>query len=154
MIDPPEREKLKTLLGGLRVVKAEAGNGPHSGPYGKAEQAAYVVKCSCDPGPNGDGGQTVVIISGCFHSVRTCGGRTGCTSRFSVDQGISGHLTLRNFALDGVFQYPLAFEGFRAIREGYAVESRYPNEHWSNTGSPSWPGVPPARKRSSWEVFV
>ena len=23
-------------------------------------QAAYVVRCSCDPGPNGDGGQTVV----------------------------------------------------------------------------------------------
>ena len=41
-------------------MEAEARNGPHSGPYGKAEQAAYVVKCSCDPGPNGDGGQTVV----------------------------------------------------------------------------------------------
>jgi hypothetical protein len=50
---------LKRLLGGLRTG-AEAGNGPHSGPYEKAEQAAYVVKCSCDPGPNGDGGQTVV----------------------------------------------------------------------------------------------
>ena len=60
VIDPPEREKLQKLLASLRIVKAEAGNGPHSGPYGKAEQAAYVVKCSCDPGPNGDGGQTVV----------------------------------------------------------------------------------------------
>ncbi len=24
------------------------------------DEAAYVVRCSCDPGPNGDGGQTVV----------------------------------------------------------------------------------------------
>ena len=24
------------------------------------DPAAYVVRCSCDPGPNGDGGQTVV----------------------------------------------------------------------------------------------
>ena len=60
VIDPPEREKLQELLDGLRVAEAEARNGPHSGPYGRAEQAAYVVRCSCDPGPNGDGGQTVV----------------------------------------------------------------------------------------------
>ena len=44
VIDPPERQKLEKLLASL-----------HTG-----EEAAYVVKCSCDPGPNGDGGQTVV----------------------------------------------------------------------------------------------
>ena len=56
MIDPPEREKLQALLDRLQVAEAAARNGPHSGPYG----GAYVVRCSCDPGPNGDGGQTVV----------------------------------------------------------------------------------------------
>ncbi len=29
-------------------------------PYESGEAAAYAVRCSCDPGPNGDGGQTVV----------------------------------------------------------------------------------------------
>jgi len=44
VIDPPERDRLERLIGGLRP----------------GEQAAYVVKCSCDPEPNGNGGQTVV----------------------------------------------------------------------------------------------
>ena len=29
-------------------------------PYESSEAAAYAVRCWCDPGPNGDGGQTVV----------------------------------------------------------------------------------------------
>ncbi len=44
VVDPPERERLEQLIGGLGM------NGP----------AAYVVKCSCDPSRNGEGGQTVV----------------------------------------------------------------------------------------------
>jgi len=44
VIDPPERLKLERLLYSL----------------GLREQSAHVVRCSCDPGPNGDGGQTVV----------------------------------------------------------------------------------------------
>ncbi len=44
VVDPPERERLDRLIGGLGV----------------SEPAAYVVKCSCDPAPNGEGGQTVV----------------------------------------------------------------------------------------------
>jgi len=44
LLDPPQRIQLQALLDGLR---------PGDG-------AAYVVRCSCDPGPNGDGGQTVV----------------------------------------------------------------------------------------------
>ncbi len=59
VIDPPEREKLRALLDRLRTAEAPAGDGPRSGPY-EAAQAAYVVRCSCDPEPNGDGGQTVV----------------------------------------------------------------------------------------------
>ena len=58
VIDPPEREKLQALLGSLRPW---GNNGAGDGglrfadpPYG------YVLRCSCDPGPNGDGGQTVV----------------------------------------------------------------------------------------------
>jgi glycosyltransferase involved in cell wall biosynthesis len=44
VIDQPQRERLERLVAGLSP----------------AAQAAYVLKCSCDPGPNGDGGQTVV----------------------------------------------------------------------------------------------
>ncbi len=44
VLDPPQRVKLQALLDGLRT----------------GDEAAYVVRCSCDPGPNGDGGQTVV----------------------------------------------------------------------------------------------
>jgi tetratricopeptide (TPR) repeat protein len=44
VLDPPEREKLRALLDGSRA----------------GDEAAYVVRCACDPGPNGDGGQTVV----------------------------------------------------------------------------------------------
>ena len=44
VLDPPQRVQLQALLDGLRP----------------GDQAAYVVRCSCDPGPNGDGGQTVV----------------------------------------------------------------------------------------------
>jgi len=44
VLDPPQREKLQALLDDLR----------------RGDEAAYVVRCSCDPGPNGDGGQTVV----------------------------------------------------------------------------------------------
>ena len=45
VIDPPEREKLRVLLGQLRD--------------GGAEQA-FVVRCACDPSPDGTGGETVV----------------------------------------------------------------------------------------------
>src|SRR5271157_5579073 len=44
LLDPPQRIQLQALLDGLRA----------------GDEAAYVVRCSCDPGPNGDGGQTVV----------------------------------------------------------------------------------------------
>ena len=44
VVDPPQRDALAELQASLRV------NDP----------AAYMVRCSCDPGPNGDGGQTVV----------------------------------------------------------------------------------------------
>ncbi len=45
LIEPPERGKLETLIGQLRC----GGTMP-----------AYVVRCSCDPGPDGAGGDTVV----------------------------------------------------------------------------------------------
>jgi tetratricopeptide (TPR) repeat protein len=44
VIDPPQREHLKASLDGLRA----------------GEEAAYVVRCSCDPDQNGGRGQTVV----------------------------------------------------------------------------------------------
>ena len=44
MVEPGEREKLRELLGRLRV----------------GDPAAYVVRCACDPSPDGTGGETVV----------------------------------------------------------------------------------------------
>jgi glycosyltransferase involved in cell wall biosynthesis/GT2 family glycosyltransferase len=44
VVDPPDCERLERLIASLRP----------------SEPAAYVVKCACDPSPNGDGGQTVV----------------------------------------------------------------------------------------------
>jgi glycosyltransferase involved in cell wall biosynthesis len=44
VIDPPQREKLRRLLDGLRPD----------------EPTAYVVRCACDPGADGSGGDTVV----------------------------------------------------------------------------------------------
>ena len=44
VLEPPQRERLKTLLLGLR----------------HGDEAAYVVRCSCDPDKQGGGGETVV----------------------------------------------------------------------------------------------
>src|SRR5262249_4444762 len=44
VVDPPERVKLRAWLDRLRP----------------GEEAAYVVRCACDPGADGSGGQTVV----------------------------------------------------------------------------------------------
>jgi glycosyltransferase involved in cell wall biosynthesis len=44
VVDPPERAKLRALLGALDLD----------------QPAAYVVRCACDPGADGSGGQTVV----------------------------------------------------------------------------------------------
>ncbi|MGC8644396.1 MAG: glycosyltransferase, partial [Isosphaeraceae bacterium] len=68
VVDPPEREKLQALLESLRTAGAVAPDGgldvcpnaSRSKSRSTIENAAYVVRCACDPGPNGDGGQTVV----------------------------------------------------------------------------------------------
>ncbi len=44
VIDPPQRARLEELIKGLEP----------------REQVAHVVKCACDPGPDGAGGDTVV----------------------------------------------------------------------------------------------
>ncbi len=44
VIEPPQRERLKALLDGLKP----------------GEEAAYVVRCACDPDRDGGGGETVV----------------------------------------------------------------------------------------------
>jgi glycosyltransferase involved in cell wall biosynthesis len=44
LVDPPEREKLWTMLDRLRA----------------SEPAGYAVRCACDPSPDGSGGETVV----------------------------------------------------------------------------------------------
>ena len=44
VIDPPERDRLRALLDRLRA----------------GDQACYVVRCKCDPSPDGTGGETVV----------------------------------------------------------------------------------------------
>ena len=60
VIDPPEREKLRALLESLSRENATRSDGGLHPPYESDGTSAYVVRCSCDPGPNGDGGQTVV----------------------------------------------------------------------------------------------
>ena len=45
VIEPPERAKLEELFGRLHMQR---------------ETTAYVLRCACDPGPNGEGGDTVV----------------------------------------------------------------------------------------------
>ena len=59
VIDPPEREKLEALLGRLRNGQPINGNGQmtHGQP---CTNSAYVVRCKCDPSPDGTGGETVV----------------------------------------------------------------------------------------------
>ncbi len=44
MVEPHELEKLLAILQGLRA----------------GDEAAYVVRCACDPSPDGTGGETVV----------------------------------------------------------------------------------------------
>jgi glycosyltransferase involved in cell wall biosynthesis len=44
VIEPDQRETLRALLGGLQA----------------GDEAAYVVRCACDPGSDGSGGETVV----------------------------------------------------------------------------------------------
>jgi tetratricopeptide (TPR) repeat protein len=44
VVEPPEREKLRQLLGSLRA----------------GDEAAYVLRCACDPDEAGGGGETVV----------------------------------------------------------------------------------------------
>ena len=84
VVEPAEREKLRELLRRLRA----------------GDQAAYVVRCACDPSPDGTGGDTVVDHIRLFplrddarwtyrvHEQIFC----------SFDQGIYGHLTRRNLA--------------------------------------------------------
>jgi GT2 family glycosyltransferase len=44
VVEPPQRETLRALLDGLRA----------------GQETAFVVRCSCDPGEDGSGGETVV----------------------------------------------------------------------------------------------
>ncbi len=75
VVDPPQRAKLEVLPEGLRnharfregEPPCEPGLSPARAeprPPGLAahcpEPGAYVVKCACDPGPDGRGGDTVV----------------------------------------------------------------------------------------------
>jgi glycosyltransferase involved in cell wall biosynthesis len=54
VIDPAESEKLSELLASLE----HAARSQECGPPGT--QVAYVVRCACDPSPDGTGGETVV----------------------------------------------------------------------------------------------
>ena len=79
LIEPPEREMLQALLERLRgdrpgVESSQQGTG--TGILGRSQSpfasagarevdvggrgAAFVVRCKCDPGPDGSGGETVV----------------------------------------------------------------------------------------------
>ncbi len=58
VVEPGEREKLIALLDSLVACEMPARSEPRT--PGPEVPAAYVVKCACDPGEDGSGGQTVV----------------------------------------------------------------------------------------------
>jgi glycosyltransferase involved in cell wall biosynthesis len=70
LIEPPERAKLEELMDRLRGDRPLAGStqkgtdtgvlGRSQSPFASAVPMAYVVRCRCDPGPDGNGGDTVV----------------------------------------------------------------------------------------------
>ena len=75
VVEPPERETLRALLDGLggsvHPGEGEPPCEPNSGaartearppgsPRSPEDVAAYVVRCACDPGEDGSGGETVV----------------------------------------------------------------------------------------------
>src|SRR5262249_19677128 len=66
VIEPTERTKLESLLGRLRGGQSRAGStqkGTGTGVLGRSQSpfaSAYVVRRACDPGPDGNGGDTVV----------------------------------------------------------------------------------------------
>jgi GT2 family glycosyltransferase len=79
VLDPPQQDKLRALLGGLS----------------REDEAAYVVRCACDPAPDGTGGETVVDHIRLFRRILSL----ARPDEFcSVDQAIFGHLTRRNLA--------------------------------------------------------
>ena len=62
VIEPSERKKLETLLGGIRTAQPLRIPAGSSGDTNKGTPppVAYVLDCACDPGPGGSGGRTVV----------------------------------------------------------------------------------------------
>jgi glycosyltransferase involved in cell wall biosynthesis len=67
VVDPPEREKLRALLVGLGRLPGRALSAHAEASTARAEPrppeeglAAYVVRCACDPAPDGTGGETIV----------------------------------------------------------------------------------------------
>ena len=75
VIEPPEREKLQALLDGLPVRRRGARKRP-------AQRTPDTwSRCACDPGPNGNGGETVVDHIRLFPLREECAGRIGSTSR-------------------------------------------------------------------------
>ena len=59
VIEPAEREKLAELLARL-PVSGSATCTPVPPPATHHPPPAFVLRCACDPGPNGEGGDTVV----------------------------------------------------------------------------------------------
>ena len=66
LVEPAERVKLEELLGRLPRARPHGGSpqkGTGTGIHGRSQSPfapAYVVRCACDPGPRGSGGDTVV----------------------------------------------------------------------------------------------
>jgi GT2 family glycosyltransferase len=62
VVEPAEREKLRALLDGLAgpLERSKARSARPEPCPPECSGAAYVVRCACDPGPDGAGGETVV----------------------------------------------------------------------------------------------
>ena len=62
LIEPPERAKLEELFGLWRLFLRGARKRGQARVHGRPSPfaSAFVVRCKCDPGPDGAGGDTVV----------------------------------------------------------------------------------------------
>ncbi len=121
VLDPPQRIKLQALLDRLRA----------------GDEAAYVVRCSCDPGPNGDGGQTVV------DHIRLFPVREGVRWTYAVHEQILPALRRANV--------PVRWTDVNVRHTGYtnpALRERK-LQRVSRSSSPSWPSGPMIRSSSS-----
>ena len=125
LLDPPQRIQLQARLDGLRP----------------GDEAAYVVRCSCDPGPNGDGGQTVV------DHIRLFPVREGVRWTYAVHEQILPALRRANVPVRWT---DLTVQAHRLHRPG-AAGTQAPRAI-ARSSRLSWPSGPKTVASGQWPV--